>query len=173
MKKTYKVVISGPESVGKSTLTKYLSEYFKSPYITELARDYLKDIGTNYKYEDIEKIARLHIETEKEILQNSPEIIFYDTDLINIKVWFLDVYKRCPDWILNHLLMYKPDMHLLCYPDLAWEYDPLRENPYRRDYFFNIYKSEIEKLNINYKIISGQNQKRFDIAIDTIKELIS
>ena len=38
-----RVVINGPESTGKSTLTKELAEYFNTEYVSEFARDYLQE----------------------------------------------------------------------------------------------------------------------------------
>ena len=38
-----KVVICGPESTGKSTLTQELASYFKTNYVSEYARDYLQN----------------------------------------------------------------------------------------------------------------------------------
>ena len=37
-----KIAITGPESSGKTTLCKSLSEHFKTPYITEFSRTYLE-----------------------------------------------------------------------------------------------------------------------------------
>ena len=37
-----KVVICGPESTGKSTLTQELASYFNTNYVSEYARDYLQ-----------------------------------------------------------------------------------------------------------------------------------
>ncbi len=38
-----KVVINGPESTGKTTLTKQLAEYFNTEYVPEFARNYLQE----------------------------------------------------------------------------------------------------------------------------------
>jgi HTH-type transcriptional regulator, transcriptional repressor of NAD biosynthesis genes len=53
-----KVCIFGPESTGKSTLTKKLAEHFHTSYVHEYARPFLDLKNGECKAEDIEKIAR-------------------------------------------------------------------------------------------------------------------
>ena len=52
-----RVVICGPESTGKSTLTKYLSVFFKTNYVDEFARKFLQKKWVNHQSVDY----RVHI----------------------------------------------------------------------------------------------------------------
>ena len=81
------------------------------------------------------------------------EVIFFDTELIITKVWFLHKYGECPAFVEEALQKYPMDVYLLCYPDMAWEPDPVRENPNIREYLFEWYEREIQALNIPYYII--------------------
>ncbi len=36
------------------------------------------------------------------------------------------------------------------YPDLPWEYDPVRENPHIRDYLFDWYVQDGNKIILSY-----------------------
>ena len=51
------VVISGPESTGKSTLTQQLSKHFHTFGQEEYARSYVERLGRNYSFYDVETIA--------------------------------------------------------------------------------------------------------------------
>ena len=63
-----KVVICGPESTGKSTLTQELASYFKTNYVSRYARDYLQSKWDDKKEvcnkDDLIKIARGQVERE-------------------------------------------------------------------------------------------------------------
>jgi hypothetical protein len=45
------------------------------------------------------------------------------------------------------------DVYLLCYPDLPWEPDPVRENPTIREYLFDWYEREVQALGVPYYIV--------------------
>ena len=50
-----KIIITGPESSGKTALCKALSKHFKIPYTEEYAREYLNNLGREYKKEDLKQ----------------------------------------------------------------------------------------------------------------------
>ncbi|HJN64556.1 MAG TPA: ATP-binding protein [Flavobacteriales bacterium] len=161
-----KIIVTGPESSGKTTLCKALSEHFKIPSTEEYAREYLNNLGREYKEEDLIEIAKgqLQSETNSQLL---------DTDLITIKIWSEYKYGKSDKWILEQIEKQKSEnrYYLLCRPDIPWEADPLRESPLNRDELFKIYKREIEELGHDYLIIEGKN--RFKNSISKIASLIS
>ena len=61
---------------------------------------------------------------------------------------------------------------MLCKPDLEWEYDTVRENANNRQYLYNRYKKEVEKLSIPFFEISGLGEIRIKNAIEAVKKLI-
>ena len=48
-----KIVVIGPESTGKSTILRYLADYYKTLWCPEFARAYLLENGTTYTNEDL------------------------------------------------------------------------------------------------------------------------
>ncbi|HNV96159.1 MAG TPA: ATP-binding protein [Bacteroidales bacterium] len=161
-------VIIGPESTGKTTLCKQLAEHFKGIWIPEYARFYVEQIKRPYTYDDVIHIAQKQIETEESIKVNPTDYLFFDTDLIITKVWLLHVYKQCPEWIDVFLKNAYRKSYFLCYPDLPWEFDPVRENPHLREYLFNWYKKELIYYGFNYFIINGTEQQRLNNALINI-----
>jgi len=51
------LVITGPESSGKTTLATQLANYWKTPLVTEASRDYLNG-KDSYQQHDLLKIAK-------------------------------------------------------------------------------------------------------------------
>ena len=148
-----KIIVTGPESSGKTTLCNNIASHFKLSYSKEYARKYLKKIGKEYIQEDLLKIAKgqLNLEKVNKIL---------DTDLITIKIWSEYKFGNCDNWILNKIEEQKNEIrfYLLCKPDISWESDPLRENPNDRMKLFEIYKMELENLGHKYHIVEGKDR---------------
>lgn len=160
----FRVGIIGPESTGKSTLAAYLAHRYGGVLVSEYAREYMETraCASAYTYEDVVNIARFQVQQLEELsdayTKGIPrvyknEVIFFDTELIITKVWFLHKYGECPAFVEEALHKYPMDVYLLCYPDMAWEPDPVRENPNIREYLFEWYEREIQALNIPYYII--------------------
>jgi len=61
----YKIAVIGPESTGKSELTKALALHYSAPHVDEYARTYVEQLGRPYTYDDVCTIAKAQIEAEK------------------------------------------------------------------------------------------------------------
>jgi len=162
-----KIIITGPESSGKTTLCKALSEHYNLPFTKEFARVYLTNLGKNYLQEDLLEIAKGQLENEQLII-NPQQISLHDTDLITLKIWSDYKYGNCNNWILEQIEKQKVEnrFYILCKPDLKWDYDPLRENPTNRNELLEIYKQELENLGHKFLIIKGEN--RNEQAIESL-----
>jgi NadR type nicotinamide-nucleotide adenylyltransferase len=163
-----KIAIVGPESTGKSVLTQALAVHFKGLWVPEAAREYLEKLARPYQKGDVEEIARLQIQAEKEALKSQVPIVFCDTNLLVIKVWMEHRFGTCPTWILDSLSDYRYDLSLLCDIDLNWEPDPLREHPHLRNHFRKVYENELTNLNCKWNWVRGYGQQRMETAISQI-----
>lgn len=148
----YRIGIIGPESTGKSTLAEYLAHRYEGVLVPEYAREYMENLAPSYgyTYDDVVAIAKQQLSVLSSI---NSDLVVFDTELIITKVWFLHKFGRCPDFVEQALRDYPMDVYLLCYPDLPWLPDPVRENPDIREYLFDWYEREIQALNIPYYII--------------------
>ena len=149
----FKIIVTGPESSGKTFLCKALSQHFKINFSKEYAREHLLSLKRNYTQNDLLKIAKQQLKDEKNRM-------LLDTDLITIKIWSNYKYGNCNNWILEQIEKQKKEkrFYLLCQPDIKWEKDPLRENPKNRNELFEIYKKELKILDHDYYIIKGENR---------------
>jgi nicotinamide riboside kinase len=161
----FKVVVTGPESTGKTEICKFLAASFQTEYIPEYARDYVSSLNRPYTFEDVEKIASVQVEQVRRHQQDSMPILFLDTFLIITKIWFREVYGLVPDWIDHSLVEAEIDLFLLCNYDIEWIPDPVRENPgARRAFLFESYLEEIKQLGKPCEIIMGSGAERFQNA---------
>lgn len=163
-----KIVLVGPESTGKSTLTKELATHFKAPFITEYARDYIEHLDRDYTQEDILKIAKKQHQLENKISTTHP-YLFLDTDIVVCKIWSEYKYQNCDDWILSNIKNEIDRYYILCDIDLNWKYDPQREHPNNRKEIFDIYKKELSKLKLSFQIVSGNKKERLNNALAIIQ----
>lgn len=165
-RKTTVVVLTGPESVGKSTLGKQLSSHFCAPILPEYARTYTEQLTREYTLQDVEHIAKYQIQAEEKALKNNPSILLLDTDLIITKVWFELVYGVVPNFVEDALQNTKNRFHLLLDTSPSWVADSVRENGgEKRDMLFRLYQKELEHYQIPYSIVTGMHQNRVENAI--------
>ena len=164
-----KLILIGPESTGKTTLSIYLAKLYNLDLIAEHSRTYLSNKSNSYSYEDLKKIAIQQNQIEKD---NSSEKIIMDTDLLTIKIWSDFKYGSCDAEIEKIISCYDRNKryYLLLKDDIQWEYDPLRESKNDRSEIFSIHKNLLEKKGFNYSIISGIANNRINNAIKVVEE---
>ena len=167
--KILKIVITGPESTGKSTLSEQLAKQYNTIFIPEYARTYVGNLTRPYTYNDVEHIAHQQVKEMKEYECKANGILFIDTYLIITKVWFDVVYQRCPYWLVEVLKQSHIDLFLLCNTDLPWEPDGIRENGGEmREKLFHIYQRELNNFSLPYAIVEGKGDKRLENAIELV-----
>jgi NadR type nicotinamide-nucleotide adenylyltransferase len=167
-----KIVLTGPESSGKSWLAQNLARHFNEPWAPEYARIYLEEHGSNYTFDTLEQIIKGHLAHQQKYIEKTESIIFLDTDLINFEVWEEVVFSKTHDFLEKAIQKEHDHLYLLTYPDLPWEADPLRENRDNRLEIFERHKMEIEKRGRAYKIIRHQNDHRLTHAIEAVNNLL-
>ncbi len=164
------IAILGAESSGKTELTQNLAHYYDSDAVFEYARDYMTE--ATISQEDLDIIAHKQYSIENFVRQNSrSEYIFFDTEMINLKVWYEYQYGSAPDWLAELDLNARYDLYLVTANDLPWQEDTLRSMPdlADREALKSRYIAEIESADIDYRLISGTGQDRIHNAINAIE----
>ena len=158
-----KIVITGPESSGKTTLFEQINTLSGFNFIPEYSRTYLEKIKRPYHYNDILQIANYYVNELKSASQNKLSVIS-DTDLLTLQIWCEFKYKKCHPFIMENLKINPPDLYLICSPNIPWEFDPQRENPNDRIELYNIHLDKIKEMGISFEIIEGDLSKRLNQA---------
>ena len=156
------VVLTGPESSGKTSLAQALAEHYDAPLVAEQARDYLtgKD---EYLPSDVLRIGRLQRAVEQQTAIQGRWMIC-DTDLQVIAIWWREKFGPLPRSLVQAYLEQSPRTYLLCRPDLPWQPDPLRENPHDRTRLYDLYHSDLSQRNLPFAEIDGIGDARLHAA---------
>lgn len=168
-----RLVLTGPESTGKSALTEWLAGELGLPYAPEYARYYLEKHGPAYDYELLLDLARGHLRFQRRHVPPEAPLGLLDTDLINYKIWCEVVYGNCHEEILAEMQAETGHCYLLCSPDIPWEQDPLRENPDDRPMLFDRHRREIEALGRPFEVVTGLGEARRQCALTAAGRLLS
>ncbi|MGB0403728.1 MAG: AAA family ATPase [Salibacteraceae bacterium] len=168
----FPILITGPESSGKTTLAKKLSEILHGTFINECARDYLNELDQPYNLTDLNRIIDLQFQQEYEAkLRSKSNYLLFDTGPIVLSVWlkvrFNETSKRLKEWISNS----NYDLILLCKPDIPWEEDPLREHPEHRMELYELYKKILKENQLDYQEVSGNKDQRLRFSLSKIENL--
>ena len=109
--KLQKIVVLGPESTGKSTLSEALAKHYGVVDCKEYARQYLHENGTKYNFEDLLTIAKGQLTIEQQAIQKAEQLfieksknkIIIDTNMYVMKVWCEYVFNDCHTFILDQI----------------------------------------------------------------------
>ena len=171
-----KIVITGPESTGKSTLCEQLAIHYQTIWVKEYAREYLLKNGSDYVLEDLVEIAKGQLQSEDDVTERLTQeaMLFIDTDMYVMKIWSEFIFNTCPDFILDNIVLRHYDLYLLMDTDLPWEADLFREQPELsvRQMLFQQYQDVLEDQKVPWKVISGIGDARLQNAIKVIDDFI-
>ena len=172
-----KVVIFGPESTGKTTLSRHLARYYNSVWVPEYAREYLQNVWNNERRtcepKDLVPIAKGQIQLENDLAQKTDTVLICDTDLLETKVYSEAYYSGTCDPILDKYAIENTyDIYFLTYIDVPWEADDLRDRPNHREEMFKAFENALIKYNRPYVLLKGDKKQRLEEAVKHIDKLI-
>ncbi len=171
-----KIAMFGPESSGKTTLSRQLAEHFDTRWVAEFARQYLEDKLLNANEvcvpEDLLPIAIGQIKLENEGLNTANKFLFCDTNLLVTKVYSEAYYEFCDPILDKAAKKHKYDLFFLTNIDLPFEKDELRDSEENRNKFFHIFQNSLIENNKPYILLSGTKQARLKKAIHIVNDLV-
>lgn len=128
------IVLTGPESAGKSRLAEALSNEFSGHLVSEYVREYIDLIQRDTRSDDIPLIARQQLQREDAARLQAPELLILDTNLLSNLLWSQTLFGRAPDWLEAELLRRHYDLYLLLSPQgMPWVNDGQRCQPQLSD----------------------------------------
>jgi len=173
-----KVVLFGPESTGKTTLSKQLARHYNTVWAPEFAREYLQKKWNNERKtceaDDLLPIAVGQMKLENKLAKKADKVLICDTDLLETKVYSEEYYGGFVDTHLNEAANKNTyDLYLLTYIDTPWEEDDLRDRPELRLEMFTAFENALKKHNKNYILLKGNKETRLQNAVKAIDKLIA
>lgn len=166
-----RIVIIGPESTGKSTLSQHLADHYGTVWVPEYAREHLLRHGTKYTYDDLLVIAREQLRLEDDLAASATNgLLIVDTNMYVMKVWCEFVFGKCHQWIIDRIVERHYDYYLLCKTDLPWAKDDLREYPdlESRLKLYHIYRDILVNQHTPWNEIGGTDDQRLHAAVEII-----
>jgi nicotinamide riboside kinase len=163
------VAIVGAECAGKTTLAQLLAQHYRAPWVPEFARTYLT--RPTYSRDDVRAIARGQHAAESAAAARAP-LLFADTDLVVIKVWWDVRFGDRDAWVdttlTSVLAAPRRRAYLLAVPDIPWVADGLREDPNDRPMLHERYRQLLQSLGVDYVEIGGTRDERRARAIEAV-----
>ena len=172
-----KIVLFGPESTGKTTLSKQLARHYNTVWVPEFARGYLQNKWNNERktceHDDLLPIAIGQMQLENELAVKADKILICDTDLLETKVYSEEYYGGFVHEDLEIAAQENTyDLYLLTYIDTPWEEDDLRDRPELRLEMFNAFENALKKHNRPYVLLKGDKKTRLTKAIMSIDKIL-
>lgn len=173
-----KVVLFGPESTGKTTLSRQLARYYNTIWVPEYAREYLQNKWNNERKtcepDDLLPIAEGQMKLENELAKKTNTVLICDTDLLETKVYSEAYYLGSCDPILEkYALKNTYNLYFLTYIDTPWEADDLRDKPEHREAMFKAFENELIKQKRPYILLKGNKKQRLETAVNHINKLLN
>ncbi|MBX3173585.1 MAG: ATP-binding protein [Gemmatimonadaceae bacterium] len=162
---TLRVVLTGPEASGKTTLARTLADALAAPCVPEASRlvaEALRPEGLSA--ETVAPIAQLGMRLDDEARLREPDVIVYDTDLVSTVVYARHYYGEVASWIVDEARARRADLYLLCRPDLPWTPDGVRDRPTGREAMFDAFRDALTELGARVVEIGGVGEARTEAA---------
>jgi NadR type nicotinamide-nucleotide adenylyltransferase len=166
-----RIVCTGSESTGKTTLAQALASRFGAIYVPEFVRAFAAQLGRPIDFSDHGAIARGQMALEDEALSRGDDIIVQDTDLLSTVVYCRHYFGRCPPWIEEEAHNRRPHVYLLCDVDLPWEADGIRDRGEARDSMQALFRDAVAASGVPCVEIRGAGPARGDHAMAALRQI--
>lgn len=165
-----KIALVGPESTGKSWLAKQLALHFGEPWVPEFARYLIPHYSSAYLFDEVTIMSRAQQAAEDFGVSQAKRLLFVDTTQLTFAIWQQHSFQQVAPFVTQHLDYTGYALHLLTYPDLPWEPDPLRGFPdfETRLYFFEWHERLLKEAGVDYAIIKGVGEERLQSALKAL-----
>lgn len=167
------VCLFGPESTGKSFLTKKLAERYQTVFVPEVSRELIT--GNTFNREDIMAIGR---EQTKRVFQQAKKahrVLFCDTDLITTQIYSREYLKVVPPVLYEFEKLVEYDLYFLFDIDVPWVSDGVRDlgSAENRKRMYGIFKNELDRRSIHYITVRGNWEQREKIVTQAVDLILT
>lgn len=169
------LVLTGPESSGKSWLSGEIHANFGGILVEEYVRTFMERNARETCYDDIASIAHGQLAWEDEARAQRPPLLILDTHLLSNILWSRTLFGDCPEWIEQALLARQYDLHLLLSPEhVEWHDDGLRCQPQltERQAFFRACHQWLDRHRQPCQVLQGDWSQRKNAAFDAVRDLL-
>ena len=164
-----KIVVIGPECTGKSELSNFLANHYKTEWVPEYARSYLDNLARPYNHSDLLSIARGQLRLEDKSAISANRLLICDTDVLATKIWYERYLQMPAPWI--PIAPSRIALYVVPFPDTPYVQDEIRDAEHLRFWMYERFVEEIEKLGVPHVVLQGTFDERYEQAIAAIDAL--
>jgi NadR type nicotinamide-nucleotide adenylyltransferase len=172
-----RIVLTGSESSGKTTLAALLAEHYGVLMVPEFVREYAAGKDTPLDFSDHGPIARGQMALEDAVRQRAvargDALLIGDTDLVSTVVYCHHYFGRCPLFIEEAAIARRADHYLLMDIDVPWVADGVRDREHLRPELHALFRSTLERLELAFTEVRGDWDSRFAHATGIIDALLA
>ena len=155
-----RVVVTGSECTGKTTLAEELARELRTVMVPEFARRFVVDAGRSPTVGDVESIARGQLAAEEAAATKARRVLVLDTDLLSTVIYSRHYYGGCPGWIEEEASRRAGDLYLLADIDVPWRPDGVRDRGHRREEMQRLFRDELERRRLRFVDVTGDPRRR-------------
>ncbi len=167
-----RIVLTGSECTGKTTLADRLAQHYGSTTVPEFLRSYFEQKKGILSVDDVIPIAMGQLELETAAQERGDNPLICDTDIISSIVYAKHYFGACPDWLEEQFMRRTPSIYLLCDIDIQWQADGQRDMEHGRQYMQQLFADELKSRNLIVHTVSGSREHRFEFATNIINSAI-
>lgn len=170
------LVLTGPESSGKSWLAEEIQRQFGGVLVGEYVRQYIDEVQRDTVYADIDVIAHEQLAREDAARAIKPALLILDTHLLSNILWSRTLFNDCPAWLETALAERQYDLHLLLSPEgVEWVGDGQRCQPDlgERQAFFEASWQWLVAHGQPFEVIGGSWSDRSERALQRVARLLN
>ena len=167
-----RVVLTGAESTGKTTMAARLAAHYGTTWIPEFARGHIALRGNSFGVEDMVPIAEGQAALEAEATLRARRVLICDTDAAVTGVYSEQYFGVVPPRVQALADARPADLHLLFHPDVPWVADPQRDMATLRPRMHERFRASLEGRGLSWTDVRGTWDERFAACTGAIDALL-
>lgn len=172
----HRVVVTGSESTGKTTLAAQLAAHYGVHVVPEYSRTLVAQLGRPIEARDHDALGRGQMANEDASIARARadghHLLVYDTDLTSTVTYCHHYTHSCPAFVEEAALARKASLYLLCDIDVPWVPDGVRDRSERRDEMHAAFVATLERMDARYVVLRGTWAEREALARASIDNLL-
>lgn len=172
----HRIVVTGSECTGKTTLARELATRLGISWVPEQARAWAERVARPLTADDVSAIASAQISAEDAALaearRRGHRAIVLDTDLLSTVVYARHYYGTCPAWIEAETRSRRADLYLLAEIDLPWIPDGVRDREHARELIQALFRQALDEYRAVACDVRGVGPERLDTAMSCVRNTL-